>query len=101
MLLMSPASLGLDIYLSLILHPAFHRILRNGQFRLGEELFPKLDLVSVSSNTSAVRAVGWSPVSMKLQFGCLMEQKQMEYQGFEGLRQAIVAASRWLCKNWL
>ena len=30
----------LDLHLALILHPAFQQILRNGQFRQGEELLP-------------------------------------------------------------
>lgn len=35
-----------------------------------------------------------------LQLECMMDRKQMVYQGFAGLRWAIVTASRWLCSNW-
>lgn len=80
---------GLGLHVDVISHPAFQQLLVNGRFGQREELLPKtrpsISGVS-SSNSSAICAGGCSPTSMKLLLGCVMEQKQMVYQGFGGLR---------------
>lgn len=82
---------GLGLHVDVISHPAFQQLLVNGRFGRGEELLPKIrpsiSRVS-SSNSSAICSGGCSLASMKLLLGCVMEQKQMVYQGFGGLRWA-------------
>lgn len=87
---------GLNLHLAVISHPFLQQILRNRQLRQGEEL----DLVSAEQVAMPLLlcAAGCSPATMKLQLGRTVDQKQMVYEGFAGLRQAI--ASQWLCRNW-